>query len=70
MGKDYITLREASRRHNVPVTTLRRWCERGFLPAEKVLTARGPVWLVEEGALEGFERPRRGRRKSDVSTMQ
>jgi excisionase family DNA binding protein len=43
----YLTVEEVSVRYGVPVSTVRRWCADGTLPAEK----SGRQWLVREDEL-------------------
>ncbi len=60
-----LTSTDVAARYDVTRTTVRRWCELGLLPgAEKVGVGMRATWLIPEKALEGFERPRAGRRKS------
>ena len=44
---NYLTVEEVSARFGVPVSTVRRWCADGTLPAEK----SGRQWLVREDEL-------------------
>lgn len=54
-----MTLPEASRRHAIPLGTLRSWVHRGVLPARKL----GRDWHVDKGDVVRLarDRPKRGR---------
>ena len=53
----YLTVAQVAQRLDASETTVRRWIRDGRLPA----TRHGArVWLIEESALEGFKRPKKG----------
>lgn len=55
---------EVAERLGVTRATVRNWCERGLLPgAQRIGEGPRATWAIPESALEGFERPRRGRQK-------
>lgn len=40
--------------------TARLWCRRGLFPnAYELQTPRGPVWMIPQNDLEGFEPPKK-----------
>jgi excisionase family DNA binding protein len=57
-----LTTSQAADRLGVGKSTVNLWCRRGFFPnARSEETPRGPVWLIPESDLEGFEPPKMGR---------
>jgi predicted site-specific integrase-resolvase len=55
----------AAQRLGAAPVTVRLWCRIGLLPgAIKVGESPRETWLIPESALEGFQRPKRGPRKS------
>ena len=51
---------EVAARFGVSPITARLWCRRGLFPnAYEQPTPRGPVWMVPERDLKGFEPPKR-----------
>ena len=57
-----LTTSQAAERLGVGKSTVNLWCRRGFFPnARSEETPRGPVWLIPESDLEGFEPPKMGR---------
>lgn len=55
---------DVANRLGVTRATVRNWCERGLLPgAEKIGEGPRATWVIPEAALEGFQQPRRGRKK-------
>ncbi len=55
-----ITVNEAAERLEVKTETVRRYLREGILPGQKV----GSQWYVDEKALDGFEKPKVGVRRS------
>ena len=56
-----LTTFQAARRLNVGVSTVRLWCQQARFPnARAEDTPRGVVWLIPEGDLNGFVKPKRG----------
>ena len=55
----FLTTAQVAARLNRDASQVRRWCESGKLPAQKF----GRAWMIDESALEEFERPKRGRPK-------
>jgi excisionase family DNA binding protein len=61
-----LTTTQVSVRLGVGTSTVRLWCQQGRFPgAREEQTLRGPVWLIPEGALEGFVKPKRGRPRKE-----
>lgn len=57
-----LTTKETAEKLNADPGTVRMWCINGTLPnARQEETPRGPVWLIPETDLSGFERRGRGR---------
>ncbi len=53
---------DVAERLNVLTSTIRIWCRNGRFPnAVHEETLRGPVWLIPESDLKGFEKRERGR---------
>ena len=53
---------DVAERLDVLTSTVRIWCRSGRFPnAVQEETLRGPVWLIPESDLDGFERRGRGR---------
>ena len=53
---------DVEERLNVLTSTVRIWCRSGrFSNAVQEETLRGPVWLIPESDLKGFEKRGRGR---------
>ncbi|HEX7314481.1 MAG TPA: helix-turn-helix domain-containing protein [Pyrinomonadaceae bacterium] len=53
---------EVAERLGVLTSTVRIWCRSGRFPnAVQETTLRGPVWLIPESDLVGFEKRGRGR---------
>lgn len=55
---------QAAARLGVGTSTVQLWCKRGdvFPNARLFETPRGPVYLIPEGDLVNFNRPKMGRR--------
>lgn len=57
-----MTVREVAEQLNANPGTVRMWCiNKTFPNAVQETTLRGPVWLIPESDLKGFERRGRGR---------
>lgn len=57
-----LTVREVAEKLDANPGTVRMWCINGTFPnATQEETLRGPVWLIPESDIEGFERRGRGR---------
>ncbi len=57
-----LTTREVAEKLDANPGTIRMWCINGTFPnARQEETARGPVWLIPETDLHGFERRGPGR---------
>ena len=57
-----LTSSEVARRLGVAQVTVSVWCNGGRFPnAVREDTPRGPVWMIPERDLKGFERPKVGR---------
>ena len=53
---------DVAERLDVLTSTVRIWCRAGRFPnAVQEETLRGPVWLIPESDLKGFEKRGRGR---------
>jgi hypothetical protein len=64
-----LTTRETAEKLNADPGTIRMWCINGTFPnAKQEETPRGPVWLIPESDLIGFERRGRGRPPIKPST--
>ena len=51
---------DVAARFGVSPITARLWCRRGLFPnAYELATLRGPVWMIPEGDLRGFEPPKK-----------
>jgi excisionase family DNA binding protein len=62
MSGTLLTTSRAAERLGVGKSTVNLWCRQGRFPnAESTDTPRGPVWLIPESDLEGFEPPKMGR---------
>lgn len=58
-----LTTAEAAERLGVAQVTVNVWCLRGLFPnAIREETPRGPVWMIPEGEVRSFVKPKRGRR--------
>jgi hypothetical protein len=61
-GMKRLTTAEVGQRLGVAQVTVSVWCNQGKFPnAVREETPRGPVWMIPEGDLKGFERPKAGR---------
>ena len=60
---EYLTVEEISARFGVPVSTVRRWCSDGTLPAEK----NGRQWLVRDDELPASPPRSRTRKRSTTA---
>jgi hypothetical protein len=61
MNKELSTS-EVAKIYGASVRSVRDWCARGLFPnAYEQQTARGPVWMIPEKDLKGFELPKAGR---------
>lgn len=48
---------------------MRLWCQQGRFPnAYTRDESRGPVWVIPEGDLKGFEPPKMGRPRKEAAT--
>jgi Helix-turn-helix domain len=57
-----LTTAQVAKRLGVAQVTVNVWCIKGRFPhAVREETPRGPVWMIPEGDLKGFERPKLGR---------
>lgn len=57
-----LTTREVAELTGAGESSVRMWCKKGRFPnAESLDTPRGPVWLIPETDLQGFEKRERGR---------
>jgi predicted DNA-binding transcriptional regulator AlpA len=57
-----LTTSQVATRLGVGKSTVNLWCNQGKFPnAESVEESRGPVWLIPETDLNGFEKPKAGR---------
>lgn len=57
-----LSVREVSEKLKAGQSSVRMWCVQGKFPnAEQLDTPRGPVWLVPETDLIGFEKRDPGR---------
>ena len=57
-----LTTKEAGEKISADPGTVRMWCINGtFANAKQEETPRGPIWLIPETDLDGFERRSRGR---------
>lgn len=69
MGKEHKTMLkvpEVAERLGVLNSTVRIWCRSGRFPnAVQEETLRGPVWLIPESDIEGFEKRGRGRPRKE-----
>jgi predicted ArsR family transcriptional regulator len=72
MNKSDLTTSQIAERMNVSVHAVRFWIKRGLLRgAYEVQESRGSVWMIPEGALKGFEPPKKtGRPPGKTSTAQ
>lgn len=54
-----LTTRQVAERYNVTGAAVRLWCQRGLFPNARTMeTPRGPVWMIPENDLKGFEPPK------------
>jgi hypothetical protein len=61
-GTTMLKVPEVAERLDVLTSTVRIWCRAGRFPnAVTEETLRGPVWLIPESDLNGFEKRGRGR---------
>lgn len=61
-GKTMLKVTEVAERLEVLPSTVRIWCRGGRFPnAIQEETLRGPVWLIPESDLKGFEKRSVGR---------
>ena len=59
MGENELSTADVAQRLGVSAITARLWCRRGLFPnAREEKTARGPVWVIPAGDLEGFTPPK------------
>jgi hypothetical protein len=57
-----MTVREVAEKLDANPGTVRMWCiNKTFPNAKQEETLRGPVWLIPESDLKGFEKRGRGR---------
>ncbi len=57
-----MTTADVATRLDTAERTVRLWCKQGkFSGARVVETPRGDYWLIPASALNGFEKPKRGR---------
>jgi hypothetical protein len=62
-----LTTKEVSERFGVLDATVRLWRRRGLFPnAYQLETPRGAVWIIPEGDLKGFHRPRKSVRPPNL----
>jgi hypothetical protein len=60
-----LTAAQASERLSVGRSTINLWCRRGRFKGEHLgKSPVGDYWLIPESALENFEPPKRGARRS------
>ncbi len=61
-GEKMLTVSDVAGRLGESNRTIRNWATSGlFKGARREDSYRGPVWLIPESALKGFEKPVRGR---------
>lgn len=61
-----LTVKQVSERIDVPVSTVNLYCRQNLFPnAFKETSPAGEYWQIPETDLEGFEKPKRGRPKSN-----
>ena len=66
-----LTTKETAERLDADPGTVRMWCINGTLPnAIQEETPRGPVWMIPETDLSGFNRRGRGRPPKPVGDDQ
>lgn len=59
MSEKELSTADVAQRLGVSAITARLWCRRGLFPnAREEKTARGPVWVIPAGDLEGFTPPK------------
>jgi hypothetical protein len=64
-----LTVREVAEKVDANPGTVRMWCiNKTFPNAVQEETLRGPVWLIPESDLQGFEKRGRGRPPKDKSS--
>jgi hypothetical protein len=64
-----LTTKETAEKLSADPGTVRMWCINGTFPnAKQEDTPRGPVWLIPETDLDGFERRGRGRPKQKTDS--
>ena len=64
-----LTTAEVAQRLGVAQVTVNVWCIQNRFPnASREETPRGPVWLIPENDLKGFEPPKMGRPRKPTDT--
>ena len=61
-----LTVTQAAALIGAHSATVRRWCEKGTLPAEKV----GWSWIIDQADLDAFTPPKRGRPPNSKSAAE
>lgn len=60
MNKGDLSTSQVAEQIGVSPITVRLWCRRGLFPsAYEQETPRGPVWMIPESDLKGFEAPKK-----------
>jgi hypothetical protein len=69
MSTPELSTGQVAERFNVITDTVRKWCRRGLFPrAREMDTPRGPVWMIPESDLKGFEPPKITGRPKRIGT--
>jgi len=58
MTDKLLSTKEVADRLNSKLSTVQLWIKKGLIPSVRV----GHMYVVRESALEGFKRPKRGRK--------
>jgi hypothetical protein len=65
-----LSIRQVSERLGTPISTVRLWANQGrFSGAELKESPAGQYWAIPETALQGFEKPERGRPAKTKATL-
>lgn len=64
---DMLTSQQVAEELSVPYSTVMLWLKQGRFPGAQLdeSNPRGPVWFIPRSALDTFERPSRGRPKTN-----